>query len=229
MHFWCSQLKSITLPSTLTTIGLGAFDECAGLTDITIPSNVKTIKEGAFGGCTGLTSITIPDNVETLGQGVFEGCTQLTSIHIPKSVKSMGAGMFGYCDALTCITFEPGSELTKVATNGGSWELFTDTSSELKVYCEPGLKSKLSGKGVPDERIITTVDVTLVDGDKSEPKKLTTAQKLRRLAHLPNRVTPPPPLPVGIPMQTARPDIRMHSCLQTSIAPRSMPVGLALT
>ena len=169
--FGAAKLKSITLPSTLTTIGLGAFDECAGLTDITIPSNVKTIKEGAFGGCTGLTSITIPDNVEILGQGVFEGCTQLTSIHIPKSVKSMGAGMFGYCDALTCITFEPGSELTKVATNGGYWELFTDTSSELKVYCEPGLKSKLSGKGVPDERIITTVDVTLVDGDKSEPKK----------------------------------------------------------
>ena len=80
--------------------------------------------------------------------------------------------MFGHCDALTCITFEPGSELTKVATNGGYWELFTDTSSELKVYCEPGLKSKLSGKGVPDERIITTVDVTLVDGDKSEPKKI---------------------------------------------------------
>ena len=170
--FGAAKLKSITLPSTLTTIGLGAFDECAGLTDITIPSNVKTIKEGAFGGCTGLTSITIPDNVEILGQGVFEGCTQLTSIHIPKSVKSMGAGMFGYCDALTCITFEPGSELTKVATNGGYWELFTDTSSELKVYCEPGLKSKLSGKGVPDERIITTVDVTLVDGDKSEPKKI---------------------------------------------------------
>ena len=169
--FGAAKLKSITLPSTLTTIGLGAFDECAGLTDITIPSNVKTIKEGAFGG-TGLTSVTIPDKVETLGQGVFEYCTQLTSIHIPKSVKSMGAGMFGHCDALTCITFEPGSELTKVATNGGYWELFTDTSSELKVYCEPGLKSKLSGKGVPDERIITTVDVTLVDGDKSEPKKI---------------------------------------------------------
>ena len=170
--FGAANLKSITLPSTLTTIGLGAFDGCAGLTDITIPSNVKTIKEAAFGGCTGLTSITIPDKVETLGQRVFEGCTQLTSIHIPKSVKSMGVGMFGYCDALTCITFEPGSELTKVATNGGYWELFADTSSELKVYCEPGLKSKLSGKGVPDERIITTVDVTLVDGDKSEKKKI---------------------------------------------------------
>ena len=169
--FGAAKLKSITLPSTLTTIGLGAFDECAGLTDITIPSDVKTIKEGAFGG-TGLTSVTIPDKVETLGQDVFENCTQLTSIHIPKSVKSMGAEMFGYCTALTCITFEPGSNLTYVGGSNGDWNLFTRTSPELKVYCEPGLKSKLSGRGVPDERIITTVDVTLVDGDTITPKKI---------------------------------------------------------
>lgn len=169
--FGAAKLKSITLPSTLTTIGLGAFDECAGLTDITIPSDVKTIKEGAFGG-TGLTSVTIPDKVETLGQDVFENCTQLTSIHIPKSVKSMGAEMFGYCTALTCITFEPGSNLTYVGGFNGEWNLFTRTSPELKVYCEPGLKSKLSGRGVPDERIITTVDVTLVDGDTITPKKI---------------------------------------------------------
>ena len=169
--FGAAKLKSITLPSTLTTIGLGAFDECAGLTDITIPSDVKTIKEGAFGG-TGLTSVTIPDKVETLGQDVFENCTQLTSIHIPKSVKSMGVEMFGYCTALTCITFEPGSNLTYVGGSNGDWNLFTRTSPELKVYCEPGLKSKLSGRGVPDERIITTVDVTLVDGDTITPKKI---------------------------------------------------------
>lgn len=169
--FGAAKLKSITLPSTLTTIGLGAFDGCAGLTGIKIPSDVKTIKEAAFSGCTGLINVTIPDKVETLGQSVFGSCTQLTSINIPKSVKSMGAEMFGYCTALTCITFEPGSNLTYVGGSNGDWNLFTRTSPELKVYCEPGLKSKLSGRGVPDERIITTVDVTLVDGDKSEPKK----------------------------------------------------------
>ena len=178
--FGAAKLKSITLPSTLTTIGLGAFDECAGLTGIKIPSDVKTIKEGAFGG-TGLTSVTIPDKVETLGQDVFENCTQLTSIHIPKRVKSMGAEMFGYCTALTCITFEPGSNLTYVGGSNGDWNLFTRTSPELKVYCEPGLKSKLSGRGVPDERIITTVDVTLVDGDKSEPKKIDYGAKITAL------------------------------------------------
>lgn len=178
--FGAAKLKSITLPGTLTTIGIGAFDGCAGLTDITIPSNVKTIKEGAFG-ATGLTSVTLSDNLETLGQGVFKGCPQLTSIHIPKSVKSMGAEMFGYCDALTCITFEPGSNLTYVGGSDGDWNLFTRTSPELKVYCELGLKSKLSGRGVPDERIITTVDVTLVDGDKSEPKKIDYGAKIAAL------------------------------------------------
>ena len=178
--FRAANLKSITLPNTLTTIGGAAFYECTGLTDITIPSNVKTIDEGAFFGCTGLTSVTIPDNVETLGQGVFRVCTQLTSIHIPKRVKSMGANMFGGCTALTCITFEPGSNLTNIASNGG-WKLFTDTSSELKVYCEPVLKPKLSGRDVPDERIITTVDVTLVDGDKSEPKKIDYGAKIAAL------------------------------------------------
>ena len=165
------KLTSITLPSSLTTIGLCAFAGCTGLTDITIPSDVKTIRSAAFSRCTGLTSVTIPDKVETLGREVFGNCTQLTSIHIPKSVKSMGANMFGYCTALTCITFEPGSNLTETAPNG-SLKLFSNTSSELKVYCEQVLKATLSGKDVPDERIITTVDVTLVDGDKITPKKI---------------------------------------------------------
>ena len=89
--------------------------------------------------------------------------------------------MFGYCTALTCITFEPGSNLTYVGGSNGDWNLFTRTSPELKVYCEPGLKSKLSGRGVPDERIITTVDVTLVDGDKSEPKKIDYGAKITAL------------------------------------------------
>lgn len=175
-----AELKSITLPSTLTTIGGAAFYECTGLTDITIPSDVKTIDSMAFFGCTGLTSVTIPDKVETLRADAFKCCTQLTSINIPKSVKSMETEVFSYCTALTCITFEPGSNLTEVKPNGPC-KLFTHTSSELKVYCEPGLKATLSEKGVPDERIITTVDVTLVDGDTITPKKIDYGAKIAAL------------------------------------------------
>ncbi|MFR2494864.1 MAG: leucine-rich repeat domain-containing protein [Christensenellales bacterium] len=41
-------IESVTLPSTLTEIGVGAFQECPALTSISIPSSVKKIGDGAF-------------------------------------------------------------------------------------------------------------------------------------------------------------------------------------
>ena len=41
-------IESVTLPSTLTEIGEGAFQECPALTSISIPSSVKKIGDGAF-------------------------------------------------------------------------------------------------------------------------------------------------------------------------------------
>ena len=46
----------------------------AGKTSISIPSSVTTIGSCAFEGCTALSSITIPSNVTTFGQCVFAGC-----------------------------------------------------------------------------------------------------------------------------------------------------------
>ncbi len=57
----CDKLKSITLPSKLTTIGNSAFNG-TGLTSITIPASVMTIGEAAFGGCKSMTSVTIEDS-----------------------------------------------------------------------------------------------------------------------------------------------------------------------
>lgn len=47
----CTQLVSLTLPSTLKTIDTAAFKNCTGLTSITIPSGMTEIKESAFEGC----------------------------------------------------------------------------------------------------------------------------------------------------------------------------------
>ncbi|MBR3433629.1 MAG: leucine-rich repeat protein [Bacteroidaceae bacterium] len=57
----CTHLKAIALPSTLTTIGNGAFSN-SGLTSISIPASVMTIGDAAFGGCNSMTSITIEDS-----------------------------------------------------------------------------------------------------------------------------------------------------------------------
>jgi hypothetical protein len=75
-----STLKSVILPSTLSTIGTNAFSACTGLRNLSIPSAVNTINNYAFSNCSGLMSITIPASITTLGSYVFYNCTSLTSI-----------------------------------------------------------------------------------------------------------------------------------------------------
>ena len=55
----CGGLTSITLPSSLTSIGSFAFRDCIGLTSIELPSNLINIDVFAFEGCSGLTEVII--------------------------------------------------------------------------------------------------------------------------------------------------------------------------
>ena len=73
-----------------------------GCSNTLIPSTIKSIGVGAFYGCSGLTSIEIPNSVTSIGYDAFYGCNGLTSITIPESVTSI-SGAFGGCDGLTSI------------------------------------------------------------------------------------------------------------------------------
>ena len=99
----CSGLTSLTIPSSVTSIGEYAFNGCSGLTSLTIPSSVTSIGESAFYGCSGLTSLTIPSSVTSIGELAFLGCSGLTSFTIPSSVTSIGWGAFCGCSGLTSI------------------------------------------------------------------------------------------------------------------------------
>ena len=55
-------LTSITLPTSLTSIGEYAFFHCSSLTSITLPASLTSLGYGAFSGCSNLPSITIPRN-----------------------------------------------------------------------------------------------------------------------------------------------------------------------
>ena len=102
----CRGLTSITIPSSVTSLGNYCFSYCSGFTSITIPSSVTSLGEGCFSGCSGLTSVTIPSSVTSLGEWCFQHCSSLTSITIPSSVTSLGVGCFENCSGLETVYFK---------------------------------------------------------------------------------------------------------------------------
>ena len=114
----CESLTSVTFESEsrLTDIEHRAFQGCKSLTDITIPDGVTSIKSSTFDGCESLTGVTIPGSVTSIGGNAFNRCGSLTNIMIPNSVNSIDDRAF-FGSGLTSITFESESSLRSIEDN----------------------------------------------------------------------------------------------------------------
>ena len=128
-------LKSITIPDSVTSIGSYAFYDCNTLTSVTIGNSVTSIGNSAFFGCSSLTSVTIPDSVTSIVDYAFEDCSSLkyneynngkylgnsknpyiilvdvidtsaTSFTIPNTTKFIYSSAFYDCSSLTSVEFK---------------------------------------------------------------------------------------------------------------------------
>ncbi len=116
-----SNLRTIILPNSITTIQDDAFADCGSLESITLPRNLKSIGYGAFRMCSHLQSIEFPEGLESIEGHAFENCfngmgyyvTEGSyidpngdyigsgiSISIPSSVTSIGEGVFAWCSGI---------------------------------------------------------------------------------------------------------------------------------
>ena len=106
--FWgCTALTSISLPEGMTSIGSEAFSGCAA-PSISLPEGLTKIEERAFAGCTALTSISLPEGLTKIEERTFIECYALTSISLPKGLTSIGVSAFESCKALTSISLPEG-------------------------------------------------------------------------------------------------------------------------
>ncbi|MBR5982274.1 MAG: leucine-rich repeat domain-containing protein [Bacteroidales bacterium] len=122
-------LTTVTIPSSVTNIGAGAFDKCDNLTAIYYTGDVKGWCDITYGDnplwdtynfdasarplyyagnlyINGelVTDLVIPNTVTEIKAATFYGATCLTSVTIPNSVTTIGPKAFGCCSNLTDMT-----------------------------------------------------------------------------------------------------------------------------
>lgn len=123
-----SNLKTISIPDSITFVGDGAFDNCENLeyfedgyayylgnpknkylvlveakdptmTSCSLSDNTVAICDKAFQNCSNLVRLT-GKNIKSVGSYAFSGCTALTTAIIPKGTTSIGKESFLNCQAL---------------------------------------------------------------------------------------------------------------------------------
>ena len=116
---YCSDLISVTIPSSVTTIHGNAFMNCVGLTSVHISnisawcnilfcdnfSNPLSWAHHLFMNGIEIKDLIIPNNVTDISDRAFSGCSGLASVYIPNSVISIGKSAFSFCSGLTSVVF----------------------------------------------------------------------------------------------------------------------------
>jgi len=113
----CAGITNFTLPSALTAIGDNAFERCIGLNQaLSFPTSLLTIGSYTYSACTNIPGvIDIPESVTTVGTYAFQSCRKITSITFPTTLKVIPAGVCSNCDLLSNINFREGS--TSIGAN----------------------------------------------------------------------------------------------------------------
>ena len=96
----CNNLKTIKLPSTITSIGDEAFYNCQSLTNIEglDKCNLKSIGSEAFSNCKALENLDFSKSTFTnVPSKAFKGCSALAKITLPNTLTTIGGYAFYAC------------------------------------------------------------------------------------------------------------------------------------
>ena len=86
-------LNTINLPNQLESIGAYAFSE-TNLKSITIPDSVISIGSGVFSKCKELENVTLGQGIVSLNGQTFDNCPKLNDFHVPSTVTTIDLSDF---------------------------------------------------------------------------------------------------------------------------------------
>ena len=98
--YGCTNLKEINL-NHVTSMGSGAFRQCAALQSVALGEGLRDVPEQAFMSCAKLKAVTLPSSVKELGKECFAQCTSLEALILPEGLTTIHAGALKKCPLQT--------------------------------------------------------------------------------------------------------------------------------
>ena len=99
-------IRSVTIPQSVTSIGDSAFSHCEKMDSLTINDATTSIGSWAFDECYKLTTLSLGKNITTIGDHAFYDCRILDNVTIPQSVTFIGDHAFGCCYGMHSFTIK---------------------------------------------------------------------------------------------------------------------------
>ena len=132
-----SAIESISIPNTVTSIGLYAFKDCKQLETVTIPDSVTNITKYAFTRCNSLWFVMMPSTVTTIGERVFSECTSMKTLCFTGNewgITSIGRDAFSFSSLykdVSCKVYSVGNIADgKLDDCCGKWTTLTYEEAE---------------------------------------------------------------------------------------------------
>ena len=137
---------------SVTTIGVGAFQNCTNIDTLVVQSGVEIISNNAFRYCYGLKSITISDGVRIIGENAFRECgiwyNTSMRVDLPSTLDSIGNYAFFSCQNLyTVVSKIQEPFVISESVFAPSWESYQDgiatwPKSSANLYVPEGAKAR---------------------------------------------------------------------------------------
>ena len=97
-------LPGAKIPSTVTSIGVAAFQYRTDIEQLTLSPNITEIGERAFANCTNINYLSMSDNLKIIGKEAFKACESLTRVTLGKGITEVSEGAFKNCYSIGSVT-----------------------------------------------------------------------------------------------------------------------------
>ena len=101
-----AELRSVSIPDTVTDLGEFVFDGCLNLRRVDLPSGLLYLWGYTFCRC-GIEEIVLPDQVRVIPSYAFKDCKRLRKVVCGSGLKKISPWAFGGCEQLAEVVHGP--------------------------------------------------------------------------------------------------------------------------